>query len=37
MQLGGLAGVTALTATLDQQPPAKAVAGPWSGSIPERP
>jgi regulator of protease activity HflC (stomatin/prohibitin superfamily) len=34
MQLGGLAGVTALTATLGQQDRAP---GPWSGSAPVKP
>ncbi|MGO8865158.1 MAG: slipin family protein [Alphaproteobacteria bacterium] len=32
MQLGGLAGVTALSATLGQAPPPGAAPGPWSGS-----
>jgi len=37
MQLGGLAGVTALTATLGQEPPPGAAPGPWSGSARAKP
>ncbi len=37
MQLGGLAGVTALTATLDQGRAAGAAPGPWSASTPGKP
>jgi regulator of protease activity HflC (stomatin/prohibitin superfamily) len=37
MQLGGLAGVTALTATLGQEPPPGAAPGPWSGSARVKP
>ena len=36
MQLGGLAGITALTATLGQEHAAGAP-GPWSGSTPAKP
>ena len=38
MQLGGLAGITALTATLGQEKHAPAgVPGPWSSSTPAKP
>ena len=37
MQLGGLAGVTALTATLGQEPPPGTAPGPWSGSARVKP
>jgi len=37
MQLGGLAGVTALSATLGQEPPPGAAPGPWSGSARAKP
>jgi len=37
MQLGGLAGVTALSATLGQEPPPGAAPGPWSGSARVKP
>ncbi|MFI5022040.1 MAG: slipin family protein [Alphaproteobacteria bacterium] len=37
MQLGGLAGVTALTATLGQEPPPGGAPGPWSGSARVKP
>jgi len=37
MQLGGLAGVTALTATLDQEGPSKGTPGPWSAAAPAKP
>ncbi len=34
MQLGGLAGLTALTTTLGQERAPGAASGPWSGSVP---
>jgi len=37
MQLGGLAGMTALSATLGQEPPPGAAPGPWSGSARAKP
>ena len=37
MQLGGLAGVTALSATLGQAPPPGAAPGPWSGAARAKP
>ncbi len=37
MQLGGLAGVTALTATLGQERAPGGTPGPWSGSAPAKP
>ncbi|MFZ0694818.1 MAG: slipin family protein [Alphaproteobacteria bacterium] len=37
MQLGGLAGVTALTATLGQERAPGGAPGPWSGSAPAKP
>ena len=37
MQLGGLAGITALTATLDRERAPGAASAPWSGSAPANP
>jgi hypothetical protein len=37
MQLGGLAGVTAVTAMLDQERPSKGALGPWSAAAPAKP
>jgi len=37
MQLGGLAGIAALTATLGQERAPGVVAGPWSGSAAAEP
>ncbi len=37
MQLGGLAGITALTTTLGQEPAPGIAPGPWSGAAPVKP